>query len=931
MRKFSEVIYNEIARELAFIWSAHRIHNLQGKMRLFTPAAFKDWTNNDSGIEIWFGPNEIADAIKKLKLFYRSGIGDTSTLLLDPVVYDVTAEPIPIGSGVMWGTARCKDSDEEISDTTIKRLNDLGIFTSLLHHRTNQRAGIKMLAYTKKPALPTRKKRRINGIMVQGCKEICDIANISADEDFSRHYMLSGLEYRTPKGRYQSISFHEMYKDETFSSITDIKRNAQHIGHILDAATCWNAYGRDTYLYSIYGADIANLANNLQEKGVSDTMVGRVSNELDLLWASNKRTGLEGKMRLFTVPNQNKWRSKQEGFEYYFDATETHQAASEIGKLYNAGKLPNTPLLLDPIVYQEDQHKKYKPVGCSIVWATGLNTGLEKFDEHGSERLKALDLYTGHIIRAGQDISGLKAVGFLREAYRFSPEEIKKFDSDSSEEDALNHANNEDVLALIETSATNSKSDKDSDQFMILNDDGTLSSPEDGNKNNTQDGDEDIVQFEDEDEDNVSDESETNPFFTITLDPNVKDIKPIEGCKPIFDIIKCNGHDFWGSYLLTGMEYLCKNGSFANLQMQEPFPENDESRAKMLDKHTVDLEHMIDAGICWESYDRMPTLWDRFGVNIKDLEENLTYYNLCGRDFELLNMTGDAREDSDDDFEFFAQGWIPKSAVTVLVATGGTGKSSLAHRLAILASIDWEDHEPNPGFLGAEIRKEDCKGLAIYFSGEDSPAIVNARAEMIDPEGRSKRLLVKYSNDFDANEDGSEGNIGDFLHYLDKLPEVSVCVIDPARKYLIGDEEDAEIVGDFFEAIEEFAMKKKCAMIVVHHMSKGAKPNDSRDMLDLLRGSQVFIDRPRVVIGLYKDNAHTIAGLSKNNIPPGLGMVEGERIFVRDPKHLDLFWVPGPEGVRTFTVSEEELEQIRAEAEAKAAQIAKDEAKKIEA
>jgi RecA-family ATPase len=124
-----------------------------------------------------------------------------------------------------------------------------------------------------------------------------------------------------------------------------------------------------------------------------------------------------------------------------------------------------------------------------------------------------------------------------------------------------------------------------------------------------------------------------------------------------------------------------------------------------------------------------------------------------------------------------------------------------------------------------------------------------------------------------------------------KLPEVSLVVIDPARKYLTGDENDAGVVSDFFEAIEEFAIRKHAAMVVVHHLAKGAKPGHVSEIYDLLRGSQVFIDRPRVVIGMYRNGENTIAGFAKNNIPPQMGMIQGERHFYRDPERLELVQV----------------------------------------
>ena len=38
-------------------------------------------------------------------------------------------------------------------------------------------------------------------------------------------------------------------------------------------------------------------------------------------------------------------------------------------------------------------------------------------------------------------------------------------------------------------------------------------------------------------------------------------------------------------------------------------------------------------------------------------------------------------------------------------------------------------------------------------------------------------------------------------------PIVPLLVVDPARKYLTGDEDDAAVVSEFFEAIERFAQE----------------------------------------------------------------------------------------------------------------------------
>jgi hypothetical protein len=323
-------------------------------------------------------------------------------------------------------------------------------------------------------------------------------------------------------------------------------------------------------------------------------------------------------------------------------------------------------------------------------------------------------------------------------------------------------------------------------------------------------------------------------------------------------------------------------------------------------KHTVKNQKIVDASFCFDKYDRYHSLYVKFGIDPKNVDRNLRFFNLCARNIKLFDATGVKHKDAATavGFDFIVDGWVPRGAVTVIGATGGTGKSSLAHNLAIKAAIDYKKGEKLPTWLGSRIDFEKCKGICVYFSGEDGPAIVQARAKVYDPDGRADRLM------FQRTDFGEGGTLSTFLKELHTLPDVPLIVIDPARKYLTGDENDAGVVSEFFEAIEEFAIQRHAAMVVVHHLVKGAKVKHVSEIYDLLRGSQVFIDRPRVVIGMYREGKYTIAGLAKNNIPPQLGMIQGERVYVRDPEHLELVLLPGKEGIRADTLSEEELEEI---------------------
>ena len=366
------------------------------------------------------------------------------------------------------------------------------------------------------------------------------------------------------------------------------------------------------------------------------------------------------------------------------------------------------------------------------------------------------------------------------------------------------------------------------------------------------------------------------------------------------------------TYMLSAISYLTNNGLFHHPDVATLFPKEalkDEAACqKAVKDSAIMVQNVLDAAYCWNSYERHHSLYKKFGANPHDVEENMKFFNLVARDVQLFDATGPMRKEADEMFEFILPGLIPRGSVTLIAGSGGCGKSSLAHQLCVMASMDYEPGEEAPRWLGQRVAIEKCKGICIYFSGEDGPPIINARASVFDPNGRAKRLM------FQRTDFGDGINFSQHLKRLHKIPNVPIMVIDPARKYLTGDEEDSNAASEFFEALEEFAISKGTAVLVVHHLQKGAVPKSAHETVDMLRGSQVFVDRPRVIIGMFRDGPYTIVGLAKNNIPPSLGMVTEERVFARDPKQLGLVWLPGHKGVREAELAPEELRKLAEEA-----------------
>ncbi len=548
-----------------------------------------------------------------------------------------------------------------------------------------------------------------------------------------------------------------------------------------------------------------------EPRPIEEVMAG-IKRELMLIWAAHRAVGLKGYMCLYSEEDQSVWRSASSGLRVWFNEEETDEAVGQLRLHYRDGALPNTPLLLNPVVFEKDADGDYSPIGSGFFWATGFTLGVAKMSPDMDERIAIQRVMHSRFHRGDEVNAGLKMIGFSK-----------------------------------------------------------------------------------------------------TMIPSNEDGRTVSGCREIYELSNLQSEPYASYYMLSGLEYLCTHGLFSHPDIDALIPEGERelSLDEIVVKHQVDVQETLDATFCFNAYDRMHSLFMRFGSNPADVDRNNRFYNLCARDIELFDRTGATRkEGSEEKFEFIVQGLIPRGAVTLIAAPGGTGKSSISHQLCVLASIDYEPHEPKPLWLGQPINTEFCKGICVYFSGEDGPAIVNARAEMFDPEKRSQRIQLHRTEFADK-----EMTFSQYLNGLRKMPDVPIIVIDPARKYLTGDENDADVVSEFFEAIDEFAIRKKAAVLVVHHLQKGAKPKNARECLDELRGSQVFIDRPRVVIGMCRVGPNVQIGLAKNNIPPNLGMVTQERVFGRNPKNLQLIQLPGAAGVVPDTLTAEQIEELELQAE----------------
>jgi hypothetical protein len=260
------------------------------------------------------------------------------------------------------------------------------------------------------------------------------------------------------------------------------------------------------------------------------------------------------------------------------------------------------------------------------------------------------------------------------------------------------------------------------------------------------------------------------------------------------------------------------------------------------------------------------------------LEELAEEWRDAGYDREVFEATGARRmARAPESIEALVPGLLYRGKVGLLLGAAQSGKSSLAHELAFkLSAKVAPDAEPLT-WCGQPIQTGGRPCVVRFLSGEDSDDIVAERERALQKIGVGGcRLAVirggreKMRACLDSLRGKKRGDPG--------VPDL--IIIDPARTFLEGNEDQSENVSAFLGELVELAEATGAAVLVLHHLGKNARPRSLGEVMEACRGSSVWIDRPRMVIGMYRSGGVTRLGVCKTNIP---GVKVGETIaLMRD-------------------------------------------------
>lgn len=207
--------------------------------------------------------------------------------------------------------------------------------------------------------------------------------------------------------------------------------------------------------------------------------------------------------------------------------------------------------------------------------------------------------------------------------------------------------------------------------------------------------------------------------------------------------------------------------------------------------------------------------------------------------------------------EFVVDGLLPRQAVSILVGSPKIGKSTIALQLALDVALG------RPALGTMAVPPGD--GLVIYFSGEDSEAVLSERLDqMLGGAVLPERLIVNCQ----------PGPIDRLLAAYDGA-DVSLVIIDTAARYTQGSVSDGGHVRAFLGPIDDFAKRANCSGLIIHHVNKPGRsgpPRNAEAVLAAMKGSGEFLSAPRVFIAFFEAGGDRVLQVARANMPSSIPM-----------------------------------------------------------
>jgi AAA domain-containing protein len=245
-----------------------------------------------------------------------------------------------------------------------------------------------------------------------------------------------------------------------------------------------------------------------------------------------------------------------------------------------------------------------------------------------------------------------------------------------------------------------------------------------------------------------------------------------------------------------------------------------------------------------------------------ELSQFMQLHDICNGDLNhILDMLDQYHRQPLGPQSYLVEGLIARGVVTLLLGKKGAGKTNIGLELAVDTAAQRDT------WLGFSLKPNG--GAVVYLYGEDSKEDVEERARTIN--GGKTPITLRLSR-YDGR------TIKEIVRELRGI-KIDLIVIDPARKFYEGDEDGSDAVSSFFTKIENIADSKKAAVLVCHHLKRGSAPRDVHEVPNWMRGSQVFLDRPRTILALHRVGSKTTFGIPAPNGGDPLHNLKASRMF----------------------------------------------------
>lgn len=218
-------------------------------------------------------------------------------------------------------------------------------------------------------------------------------------------------------------------------------------------------------------------------------------------------------------------------------------------------------------------------------------------------------------------------------------------------------------------------------------------------------------------------------------------------------------------------------------------------------------------------------------------------------------------------------------ALGVVLGSGGVGKSMMMLHVAHAVATGTD----TLGCLLPDLRVAP-HGRVVYLSGEDDELIlhhrVHAFARELDEDARAamteRMTIVPLVGSAPSLLDGSGAINDDALVQIgDAAAGTRLLIIDPLRQFHAADENDNGMMTTLSKALAKIAHEERCAIVLVHHVSKaGSKDGDADAAMS--RGASAITDNARWVMALRKLSESTMEDLGL--IPPAWRYVTTRRV-----------------------------------------------------